>query len=263
MQNILRTCDQNYRIRPCCHDDERDCRCYDCLHMGFYSPEPDTYDCYKKLCYYIMNYGPAYASEIYHYFSQSQILENNFNGKSLNIISLGCGFSPDLIALRKYISDRNLSIKMHYLGLDNEPLWNNLRINNPCARYSLCDVLSGFNLSGYDMVFINKLYSTLKKNKHDSQFLSLLLQQIRTTLSADSFLVFTDINHRAMGRDQFDTSINRFFSRKNYYYFPVEDAYADNFTPINQTRNVFLIPRGIAVSPKPDVTKAVIFEYRK
>lgn len=75
-----------------------------------------------------MNYGPAYASEIYHYLAQSQILENNFNGHSLNVISLGCGFSPDLIALLKYINDRGLIITVRYLGLDNEALWNSLRI---------------------------------------------------------------------------------------------------------------------------------------
>jgi hypothetical protein len=210
-----------------------------------------------------MNYGPAYASEIYHYFSQSQILENNFNGKSLNIISLGCGFSPDLIALGKYISDHSLTIKVHYLGLDNEPLWNRLRINNPCAQYSLCDITAGFNLSGYDIVFTSKIYSTLKKNNQDSVFLSLLSNQIQTNLQTGSFLVFTDINHRKMGRDQFDASINRFFSQRHYYYFPVEDAYTGNFTAINQTKNVFLIPAGMTVYPKPDVTKAVIFEYQK
>lgn len=263
MRGLLRTCDQIYRTLPCCHDDARDCRCYDCLRMSFYLPGPDTYNCMKKLCYYVMNYGPAYASEIYHYFSQSQILENNFNGKSLNIISLGCGFSPDLIALGKYISDHSLTIKVHYLGLDNEPLWNRLRINNPCAQYSLCDVITGFNLTGYDMVFINKLYSTLKKNNQDSQFLGLLSIQIQAALPPDSFLVFTDINHRAMGRDQFNAAMSRFFRLKNYYYFSVNNAYSDSFTAINQTQNIFFIPGGLVVSPMPDVTKAVIFEYRK
>lgn len=263
MRGLLRTCDQIYRTLPCCHNDGRDCRCYNCLHMSFYSSGPDTYNCHKKLCYYVMNYGPAYASEIYHYFSQSQILENNFNGKSLNIISLGCGFSPDLIALGKYLSDHNLAINVHYLGLDNEPLWNSLQINNPCAQYCLHDVISGFSLSGYDMVFINKLYSTLKKNNQDSKFLGLLSTQIRASLPADSFLIFTDINHRAMGRDEFNGSINNFFTQKHFYYYPVEDAYSGNFTAINQTQNVFCTPAGISVSPKPEVTKAIIFEYQK
>lgn len=210
-----------------------------------------------------MNYGPAYASEIYHYFSKSQILENNFNGKILNIISLGCGFSPDLIALKKYIIDRNLSMKLNYLGLDNAPLWSKLRINHTCAKYSTCDLLSGFNLSGYDIVFINKLYSTMKENKKDTQFLSILVHQIQTALPTNSFLVFNDVNHYVKGIDQFDSAVKIFFKTKNYYYFPVGNAYSGNYSPIDQTRNVFRIPRGITVSPKPDVTKAVIFEYRK
>ena len=129
MQAVLSSSDRIYRAQSCCHDDERECNCYNCLHMTFYSPTgPDTYNCLKKLCFYAMNYGPAYASEIYHYLAQSQILENNFNGHSLNVISLGCGFSPDLIALLKYINDRGLIITVRYLGLDNEALWNSLRI---------------------------------------------------------------------------------------------------------------------------------------
>ncbi len=264
MQTILSLCDQIYKTQHCCHDDGRKCYCYDCLHAGFFSPTQDTYDCYKKLCFYVMNYGPAYASEIYHYLSESQILENNFNRrKSLSVISLGCGFSPDLIAIKKYISDRNLKIKLNYLGLDNAPLWSNLRNRYSCARYSVCDVLSGFDLSEYDLIFVNKLFSTLKKNKKENQFLKILKQQIQTNLPTDSFLVFSDINHRDMGRDQFDTSVKGFFQVKNYYYFPVEKPYTGNFSPISHIGNVFQIPRGLTVSPKPEVTKAVIFEYRK
>lgn len=264
MQTILSLCDRIYKTQQCCHDDGRKCYCYDCLHAGFFSPTQDTYDCYKKLCFYVMNYGPAYASEIYHYLSESQILENNFNRrKSLSVISLGCGFSPDLIALKKYIRDRNLSIKLHYLGLDNAPLWSNLRNRYSCARYSVCDVLSGFDLSRFDLVFVNKLFSTLKKNKDDKNFLSILVQQVKTNLQAGSFLVFCDINHRDMGRDQFDLSVKGFFKVKNYYYFPVEKPYTGHYSPISHIGNVFQIPRGLTVLPKPDVTKAVIFEYRK
>jgi len=262
MQDILSVCDAIYNKQPCCHGDGRKCYCYDCLYSSFYSETRDTYDCLKKLCYYTMNYGPAYASEIYHYFSESQILETNFNRKSLSVISLGCGFSPDLIALDRYISDKKLSIKMKYLGLDNEPLWSNIRINNSRAQYSVYDVLSGFDLSKYDLVFINKLYSTLKKNKKEKDFLNILVHQIKTALPVDSFLVFNDINHRIMGRDQFDSSIAGFFKIKNYYYFPVERAYTGNYMPVSQTDNIFQIPRGITVTPKPEVTKAVIFEYK-
>jgi len=113
------------------------------------------------------------------------------------------------------------------------------------------------------MVFVNKLYSTLKKNNQCSQFLSLLSAQVQATLASGSFLIFSDINHRDMGRDQFNTAVSRLFRLKNCYYFPVDNAYSGNFTAIGQTRNVFSIPAGIAVSPKPDVTKAVIFEYQK
>jgi len=181
MRIILSSCDQIYRSAPCCHSDGRDCYCYSCLHSSFYSPTPDTYQCQKKICYYIMNYGPAYSSEVYHYLSESQILENNFNCQSMNILSLGCGFSPDLVAIERYITDNNLNITFNYLGLDNSPHWSSLGIAHPYAQYYLQDVLSGFKFSGYDIIFINKLYSTLKKNGQHSQFVitDLIPSQIR------------------------------------------------------------------------------------
>lgn len=200
MKPILRLSNQIYSAEDCCHDDGRVCYCYDCLHKSFYSlTTPDEYDCLKKLCYYVMNYGPAYASEIYHYLSESQVLESNYCGKTVKVLSLGCGFSPDLIALDKYISDKNLSIKLSYTGIDNEQLWNSLRNNDPRAKYFVSDVCSGFDMSGCDFVFINKLYSTLRKNKQDKQFIKLLIHQVGTALKTGSFLIFNDINHRDMG----------------------------------------------------------------
>jgi hypothetical protein len=138
MEDILNACNEVYTNIPCCHIDGRKCYCYDCIQPGFYqSPTPDTYACIKKLCYYIMNYGPAFASETYHYLSESKILDMNFAGRSLKVLSLGCGFSPDLIALEKYISDNNLNIQLTYVGLDNSALWSNLRRNSLNAQY--CD----------------------------------------------------------------------------------------------------------------------------
>lgn len=211
MKKILSICNDIYKVQPCCHGDGRACNCYNCLRAGFYSEMPDTYECLKKLYYYVMNYGPAYASEIYHYLSKSQILENNFAGKSLRIISLGCGFSPDFIALVRYIDTNNLKIKLTYIGLDIEPSWNKLRVTDSRAQYFECDLLSGFDLTSYNLVFINKLYSTLKQNNNMKPFMDILIQQIKNTLPSNSFLVFNDINHLNMGRDKFDSSIKDLF----------------------------------------------------
>ncbi len=111
-----------------------------------------------------MNYGPAYASEIYHYLNKSELLENNFDGTEINILSLGCGFSPDAYALKKYIKDNCLDINFHYTGYDIENNWNIIRQDYDNIKYEIYDLLSGFSLENYDLIFMCKAFSTIKRN---------------------------------------------------------------------------------------------------
>ena len=99
MRDLLNHSNTLYLGTACCHDNPgRICNCYDCIRLGFFGGD-ETYSCIKRLCYYTMNYGSAYVSEIYHFLSASQILENNFNDSTISILSLGCGFGPDYIAM--------------------------------------------------------------------------------------------------------------------------------------------------------------------
>ena len=110
MKKILMQCNSIQAALPCCHNDGRICDCTQCLKEGFYIGT-DTYHCLKKLCFYTINYGPIYISEIYHFLGKSKLLEKNFGGSSINVLSLGCGFGPDFIALSKYIYDNRLNIR--------------------------------------------------------------------------------------------------------------------------------------------------------
>ena len=104
MQNILNRSNQLINILPNCTYfgiTPKD-NCFECLRNSFYSQQNDTYNCLKKLCYYTINYGPAYVNEIYSFLQQSKLLEK-FNKNIINIYSLGSGFSPDFIAMEKYI----------------------------------------------------------------------------------------------------------------------------------------------------------------
>ena len=126
MTDILRRCDEIQKKQPCCHNDGRVCNCMECLRVGFFEGFDDTYDCLKKVCFYVMKYGPIYVSEIYHFLHQSKIIERFVepgSRRTINILSLGCGFEPDYIALEKYINDKNLNISFSYIGIDEECNW--------------------------------------------------------------------------------------------------------------------------------------------
>ena len=123
MINILERCNQIQQDLECCHADGRICYCMNCLQDGFYSNDRDAYNCLKRLCFYTMNYGPIYVSEIYHFFDTSCLMANFHSFSKIKILSIGCGFAPDYIAINKYISANKLHLKFDYTGYDIEENW--------------------------------------------------------------------------------------------------------------------------------------------
>lgn len=177
MKALLQKCDYMYVNLPHCDKDDEIVSCSDCCTQDFYD-RPDTYSCLKKLCHYTLNYGPAYASEIYHYLEKSHLLEDHFNGKNINVLSLGCGFSPDVYALRKYINDYDLDITYQYTGYDKEENWNEIREFYKNRHFETRDLLDGFSLQNYDIIFMCKAFSTIKRNGDAPEFLQILKQEV-------------------------------------------------------------------------------------
>ncbi len=285
MIEILNRCNYLIGVLKDCDDIQNKVNCPTCMSNSFYGKNNDTYNCLKKLCYYTINYGPIYVSEIYHFLVQSNFLKsfigekrnyikNNqlykFNNSTqnnmipiyLNIMSLGCGFGPDDIALDIYRNNHlDFNIVFNYYGYDKEPLWNFVTQTN--ALPITYDLSNGMNFQNIDIIFINKLFSTLKKHNLHTQFLT-AFQQALQTLPSSSFVVFNDINHQDMGRDEFDK-----FAQKNSlqviskYYFPVDNAYTRGYTKIDSTDNIYEIPIGLIHQPKKTVNKTIFFLYQK
>jgi hypothetical protein len=262
MIDILNKCSAQYSLLVCCHP-KPNCDCLKCLPDGFFGND-DNYSCEKKQYSYVMRYGSIFASEIYHYLEHSQILEQNFTNSTVKVLSLGCGFAPDLIALQKYINDKQLSVQYEYTGIDISDSWNNIRISDDNVMYCTDNVLSGFDLSDYDIVFVVKLYSALRKITSHNKFIDILKNQIKNKLKSGAFLIFDDFNSVNMGRDEFDEKISGLFSSKKYFYFNVGGAHHEaGYDSIPGVNNVFNIPDKLIISPEKEVKRDVIFEYKK
>jgi hypothetical protein len=261
MKLLLKKCDELFKSLPCCHENNEDCNCYECLKDGYYGGK-ETYSCLKKLCYYTMNYGPCYSSEMYHFFSESKILEK-FQYNSIDILSLGAGFGPDLYGIIKYIKDKDLKINYNYTGIDKEVLWENIRINN--SRFITKDVLSdNINLKNYDIIIINKLFSTLRSVDLHNNFLDKLKNEMMPTLSNNSYLIFSDVNSINMGRDEIIDELTPLFKHRYVYFFNVKKSFRYwYFKSINEIDNVFSIPDNICVDSKKDVNNTAIIVFKK
>ncbi|MCT7567828.1 hypothetical protein [Aliarcobacter butzleri] len=284
MVEVLNRCNYLYNNLIDCDDkhinENKNGDCLICTQNNFRGTNTDKYDCLKKLCTYTMFYGQLYVSEIYSFLVQSNFLINLVNERReyiktnfmngfniftqnydipihLNIMSLGCGFGPDNIALNKYRDAYfDLNVNFNYYGYDKEPLWHFITQSN--AFPITHDLLSGMNFKHIDILFINKLFSTLRNFDLHNDFLDIFRDALEE-LPIGAFVVFNDVNHYAI-RDDFEEFANtNNLQIINKYYF---DGHSYNYThiPINIVTNSINNP---SVSPKTHASQTIIFLYQK
>ncbi len=286
MIEILNRCDYLYKNLVDCIDkntnEHKEGSCLTCTQRNFRRLDHDSYDCLKKLCTYTMFYGPLYVSEIYHFLVQSNFLLDLINEKrnfikqdpfssyniftlnnlipvSLNIMSLGCGFGPDDIALNKYRNDYlDLNVNFNYYGFDKEPLWNYITQTNSIPL--TCDILDGMNFQNVNILFINKLLSTLKNLRLHNDFFDVFKDALEN-LPVGSFVIFNDVNHYNEGREDFETfAASNNLQIINRYYFDGHSC-DYNHIPIGIIPNILATTPSI--NPKMHANQTVIFLYQK
>jgi hypothetical protein len=265
--HVLAQCLTNYQQMPCCHSDDRKCYCYNCLQPGFYVGGLDEYDCPKKMNFYVLKYGPSYISEIYHYLTASQLLERFQD--NINILSLGCGFSPDYYAILKYILDNNLALNFQYYGWDISQFWDSTRSPLKNIVYQTVDLLHPFSFANSQIIMVNKLFSTVHRHNQHMIFLQNLISAITNTMETNSILVFNDVNNYMTGRDIFDKYIAQLFNNvnvKRYYNdepeHPACKGYG-NWIHIQHDNIIYPTDYAPDIGPIDFMNQNVFFEYRK
>lgn len=273
--DVLMQCDENFSGLRCCKLDGSECNCIKDLGRAFFEEELETYNCPKRASAYALFYGSAYASEIYHYLTASTFLQDVDRSRALNVISLGCGFSPDYFAIRKYFEDNGVDQKINYIGVDKSPFWGLARTNSPECIYYDHDITTPFFLSDGvalpDVVIISKVFSTLySNNKQENKnlygrFLTNLENFHRNFFHQNTKLVFVDINHWRKGRDVFHSNVIRYLKNCRQYYFAFDKSHDGDggWVPIENNNLVFDVPERSSSVGISEIKKTIIFEYRK
>lgn len=260
--DFLKKCNGEFNVLPCPHHIND---CQSCFDRCYYGSRQDNYSCGKGCFYYAMHYAPAYISEIYHFLSISRLIEQI--GKSnILVCSLGGGMGTDFCAIKQYIVNNNLDVSLAYTLFDKEPQWQAI-INqyDPQLKISLVDLTENeIPFGDTDIIFVNKLFSTLVANGIADAFLPKFFQSLQT-LKTGAYVVFNDVNLRDRGRDRFDNCIvHNGFTAMGKFYFPIENAYTGNFTPINSTGLIYdCSSLQLSCSIMNSVRKTVFFYYRK
>ena len=242
-KQFLIDCDNQYRSMNCSQNIEKQCQT--CFEKEFYHNNSlNIYDCHTGCLYYAMHYGLAYISEIYHLLSA--LAPNNINFFNyVNITSLGGGMGTDYLAIEKYAEDHNCPFNIRYTIYDISPSWwsiiskYNTRNN---ILFTACDLSQQFiNFSSQQIVFINKLVSTLKVSDRLSDFMKNLTSMLQT-LPVGATLIFNDVNHQDKGREDFLNYMTNYHPEMQLlgkYFFPLENAYSGNYQPILRTDIIF------------------------
>lgn len=241
-RNFLNECDCKFKTLICPKGSDSDCQV--CFEQAYYKTDAehsDHYNCLKGCYYYAMHYGPAYISEIYHLLDKMKLLENYTD--VVKIASLGGGFGTDLAAILKYRSDKLLPIHFMYSIVDNATTWQdviNILMQDTHIQIENVDVSeNNIELSSFDIIFLNKVFSTLKTNNQEQTFLMHLNQSL-ISMKIGAFFIFNDVNNSLTGRDEFLNfmACQPNIKCKGKYYFPLDNAYTGDYEPIYATNNI-------------------------
>ncbi len=176
------------------------------------------YDCRNLLNFYICDYSFKYASEIWYLLNSSKLIEEIDN---YNILSIGCGGCPDLMAFDSYISNcSTLELKtISYLGIEKNELWKpihdqisryrNERILNTKYKYiDIFDCLAESITTSTNVLILQYLishfYSIGQARKIDELFESLATNIAAKKIKNKPFvIIINDVNSKYRGRDKF------------------------------------------------------------
>lgn len=152
---------------------------------------------------------------------------------TFNILSLGCGASPDLAAFENYLSKNNFCIPVNYLDIDINPLWNDkhnfikdyFKSTSYNPEYICTDVFEIFK-DHYTVdknllilqYLISHFYNTGKLTAVN-EFYKNLIQNVIKRMQPKSIIIINDVNSNRRGRDlflRFSDTLSKYGIRHTY-----------------------------------------------
>lgn len=197
------------------------------------------YDCQKMLYHYVCQYTLRYASEILHAFKDENCFLSTF--ESINMMSIGCGGCPDLMAMEMLLYDSGISVPVSYKGYDINSLW--LPVHNRVRRYCndndidskfMCEdainYFSKYYSKNTNVIVISYLLSYLyntPQKKEIRDFFDRLIENVIVRNNNKKLIVFNDVNSCNRGRDYFRVFVEKLEKKGlhgayRYMYFDSE-----------------------------------------
>lgn len=244
---------------PICREHDS---CGSCISGMYQADRRDDYNCRKLVFEYTLNYMPAFVTEIYAFLTASRILES-IKSNPICILSLGGGLGTDYLAISKYISDNHIEKKINYTMIDLTPEWEfvrNLYPHDNMAVHTASIFDCEIHPECFDIIFMNKLYTTLRQNGQEVQFWT-WFSRVADSFDSKTAFIFHDSNSYYMGRDNFNNNAIRKFPNVTKYY-----TLGHNYSEYIQLPQLNIeqttgIPNTYSFLPR--MTESVFFVYRR
>ena len=245
--------------------------CYDCLYEIHYfdgdkCKHKSLYDCPKMLYHYVCQYTLRYASEILYALKEEGSFLSGF--ETINMMSIGCGGCPDLMAMEKLLYDDGMTIPLAYKGYDVNPLW--LPVHNRVQRYCKDnDIVTDIKFKREDAInyfskfyskntnvivisyLISYLYNTPQK-KEILDFFDRLIDNVIVRNKDKKLIIFNDVNSCNRGRDYFGVFVEKLREKGlhgsyRYTYFDSDrlNKYQRNGDAYNASCSLFSYDKAI------------------
>lgn len=122
-------------------------QCFEEVHYPSRNPlGKKDYDCDRMLYFYTCCYAAKYASEMLYLMCKSEAMAEI---EDYNVLSIGCGSCPDLMALERYCDEPGSEKTIEYTGIDMNKRWT--MIHNEIKRHP-SDIIQRSNFSYRDAV---------------------------------------------------------------------------------------------------------------
>ncbi len=223
----------------------------------------DEYDCQKLIYYYTCRYSWKYCSEIMYALENTDLSKY----RTYTVLSLGCGPSPDLMALEQLNRADHKNIL--YSGYDINPYWSNVHkeIRNYCKQtdnmhchYKIGDVIDilQYSAEGFaNIVVLSYFLSSLPDSERSlkaSFLFDLIISKVIAFKGDEPVLVvINDIDHNTKVRDYFDFFVSKVKQagyqaniQKRHFGDRYGKDYGDGSIQYSSNANKFTIPNSIS-----------------
>ena len=202
-----------------------DCqKCLDEIHFPNEHPNgKKSYDCHRLINFYVCKYSYKYASEILYLLKEKSSIKDI---KEYNIMSIGCGPCPDLMAFETYCKESGENKKIHYYGVDINTKW--MPIHNVIRekhsglfikdiKFEYEDAIKVSNEKRIENInvlilqyMISYLYNTNQINQIDEFFSNIIENVIMHRNSEEPFIIIlNDVNSKYRGREYFECLLEK------------------------------------------------------